>query len=127
MNDTTRELGGALGVAVLGTILNHTFLARLNDLTILRILPPDIYKTLSSGIEGAHQFATYIPFPQVQERFIVYVDDAFVLGMKEAMIAGAAVMILTAVITYIILPAQIERAEEVKSTVQSDSNEDEKK
>ena len=47
--------------------------------------------------------------------------------MKEAMIAGAAVMILTAVITYIILPAQIERAEEVKSTVQSDSNEDEKK
>jgi len=126
MNDTTRELGGALGVAMLGTILNHTFLARLNDLTVLRILPPNIYETISSGIEGAHQFATYIPFPQVQERFIVYVDDAFVLGMKEAMMAGAAVMILTAVITYIILPAQIERAEEVKSTVQSDSNEDEK-
>jgi len=127
MNDTTRELGGALGVAVLGTILNHTFLARLNDLTVLQILPKDIYETISSGIEGAHQFATYIPFPQVQERFIVYVDDAFVLGMKEAMIAGAAVMILTAVITYIILPAQIERAEEVKSTGQKDSNEEEKK
>ncbi len=112
MNDTTRELGGALGVAVLGTILNHTFLARLNDLSILRILPSNVYETISSGIEGAHQFATYIPFPLVQEQFIVYVDDAFISGMKEAMIAGAVVMVLTGIVTYIILPAQIERADD---------------
>jgi EmrB/QacA subfamily drug resistance transporter len=123
MNDTTRELGGALGVAVLGTILNHTFLERLNNLTILQILPSNIYETIRSGIEGAHQFATYIPLPQVQERFIVYVDDAFISGMKEAMVAGAAVMVLTGIVTYIILPAQIERADEVKSTCQSDSKE----
>jgi EmrB/QacA subfamily drug resistance transporter len=111
MNDTTRELGGALGVAVLGTVLNGEFLHKLGQLTILNILPPKIYATIASGIEGAHQFATYIPLPQVQQSFIVYVDRAFVSGMREAMLIGAVVMVASALVIYLVLPAQIRRPE----------------
>jgi EmrB/QacA subfamily drug resistance transporter len=112
MNDTTRELGGALGVAVLGTIMNREFLARIDQLTILKLLPAEAYQTIRSGIEGAHQFATYIPVPAIQERFVVYVDGAFVDGMRQAMFAGAVIMVAASVITYLILPAQIQRAED---------------
>lgn len=114
MNDTTRELGGALGVAVLGTISNRDFLAQINRLSIQNILPPDAYQLIQSGIVGAHQFATYIPFPQVQEKFVIYVDEAFVGGMRDAMFIGAAIMVLAAILTYRILPAQIQRAEDTK-------------
>jgi EmrB/QacA subfamily drug resistance transporter len=111
MNDTTRELGGALGVAVLGTVLNGEFLHQLGQLTILDILPPKIYATIASGIVGAHQFATYIPLPQVQQSFIVYVDRAFVSGMKEAMLIGAVIMVASTLVIYLVLPAQIMRPE----------------
>ena len=111
MNDTTRELGGALGVAVLGTVLNGDFLHQLGQLTILNILPPKTYATIASGIVGAHQFATYIPLPQVQQSFISYVDRAFVSGMKEAMLIGAVVMVASALVIYLLLPAQIRRPE----------------
>ncbi len=112
MNDTTRELGGALGVAVLGTILNSVFISRVKDLTILQVLPEDVYETIKSGIVGAHQFATYIPYPHVQEQYVLYMNQAFVAGMKDAMLAGAALMILTAIVTYIVLPDEIQRAQD---------------
>jgi EmrB/QacA subfamily drug resistance transporter len=115
MNDTTRELGGALGVAVLGTIMNQIFLGRLDQLAILKLLPTDVHETIRSGIEGAHQFATYIPFPHIQEHFLAYANEAFVMGMREAMFAAAITMVLAALISYILLPEQIQRAE-VNST-----------
>jgi hypothetical protein len=66
MNDTTQELGGALGVAILGTVANRDFLDQINRLSIQNILPSDVYELIKSGIVGAHQFAAYIPFPQIQ-------------------------------------------------------------
>jgi len=110
MNDTTRELGGALGVAVLGTIMNQTFIGRLDELTVLKLLPADVFETIRSGIEGAHQFATYIPFPHVQEQFLVFVNGAFVQGMREAMLAASLTMVLAAAISYAVLPSQVQRA-----------------
>jgi hypothetical protein len=55
--------------------------------------------------------ATYIPLPHVQQSFIVYVDRAFVSGMKEAMLIGAAVMVASALVIYLVLPAEIRRPE----------------
>jgi hypothetical protein len=60
MNDTTRELGGALGVAVLGSIMNRAFLGQLNQLVILRLLPEKVYKTISIGIERSKSDQTWM-------------------------------------------------------------------
>ena len=40
MNDTTRQIGGALGVAVLGTLLNSTYVGKINGTSWPAPLPP---------------------------------------------------------------------------------------
>ena len=92
--------------------MNRAFLGQINQLVILRFLPEKVYETISNGIEGAHQFASYIPFPKIQELFLGYVNEAFVTGMKEAMLAGALTMVFAALISYDILPKEIQRAKE---------------
>jgi len=39
MNDTTRQIGGALGVAILGTLFNSTYALRIDN-TLGQTLPP---------------------------------------------------------------------------------------
>jgi EmrB/QacA subfamily drug resistance transporter len=112
MNDTTRELGGALGVALLGTILNSGFQSNLNELRMMNLLPPHVHDTIIGGLVGAHDFASYIQFQRVQEQFLGYVDRAFVVGLKDSLFLAAILMILAALLIYAILPARIRRYEE---------------
>ncbi len=111
-NNATIQLGGALGVAVLGTIMNGIFISELDRSTVLNLLPVDVYNTIKSGIIGAHQFAAYIFHPQVQSQFIVYVDQAFVSGMKGAMLVDAVLMFLTAITVYRLLPDMSQRTKD---------------
>jgi EmrB/QacA subfamily drug resistance transporter len=112
MNDTTRELGGALGVALLGSILNSEFRSNLNELRMMNLLPPNVYDTIIGGIVGAHNFATYIQFPRVQEQFLDHMDRAFVAGLRDSLFAAAILMAFAGLIVYLILPAKIIRYEE---------------
>jgi predicted MFS family arabinose efflux permease len=61
MNDTTRLLGGALGVAVLGTIMNNLYIAKIND-TLSGALSssPQLLEAARSSIQGAHFAAQQI-------------------------------------------------------------------
>jgi hypothetical protein len=55
MNDTTRQLGGAMGVAVLGTIMNNTYLRGVESLkTALPIMPQEAFDFIASSIQAAH-------------------------------------------------------------------------
>ncbi len=111
-NNATISLGGALGVAVLGSIMNRVYISELGKFSDLNLLPADVYNTIKSGVVGAHQFAAYITHPQVQSQFIVYVDQAFVSGMKSALLVDAALVFLTAIAVYRLLPDTSLRAKE---------------
>jgi len=104
MNDTTRELGGAIGIAVLGAIADSTYLSRLQELSVTNQIPVEVYDAVAGGIVAAHQFATYIPTPTVQSEFITYVNDAFTAGLSDAMFAGAVIIALVGVLSYMLLP-----------------------
>ena len=52
MNDTTRQLGGALGVAVLGTVLNQIYITRLNG--IGNLLSPAQLASSENSVQAAH-------------------------------------------------------------------------
>lgn len=111
-NNATISLGGALGVAVLGSIMNGRYISELNEYADLNLLPLDVYNTIKSGVVGAHQFAVYISHPLVQSQFIIYVDQAFLSGMKSAMLVDAALMLLAAIAVYRFLPDTSQRAKE---------------
>jgi len=109
MNDTTRQLGGALGVAVLGTIMNGRYLDGIESLkTALPQLRPDMFDGISSSIQAAHMIASR---PEVPEPFANTItgiaDRAFVAGMNDAMLFGAAVMLVNALLVLMILPSRI--------------------
>jgi EmrB/QacA subfamily drug resistance transporter len=111
-NSATISLGGAIGLAVLGAIMNGKYISELHKYADLNLLPLDIYNTIRSGVVGAHHFGAYITPPQVQSQFIIYVDQAFVTGMKSAMLVDAALMLLTAIAVYRLLPDTSRRGEE---------------
>ena len=110
MNDTTRQLGGALGVAVLGTIMNDAYLnriAELKEVPIMQFVPDEAMGAIESSIQGAHMAASRVPAEEVGQIIRDAANEAFVLGMTDAMLIGAVIMAVASLITFIILPAQI--------------------
>ena len=53
VNDTTRELGGALGVAVLGSVLSSVFASKMSDAVSGVELPPKAADAAQDSIGGA--------------------------------------------------------------------------
>lgn len=112
MNDTTRELGGALGVAILGTIMNSRYLTDIDTIREqLPIVPDDAFEAISSSIQAAHIVASDPRVPDFARNIIVdTADKAFVSGMNEAMFVGAIVMGLASLLAYILLPSEVQPA-----------------
>ena len=111
MNDTTRQLGGALGVAILGTVMNDIYLDGVAELEAL--LPSAVYEGISSSIQGAKIVAANIGnIPQAPagaaERILDMANNAFVDGMTGAMVVAAAIMFAASLLAFIILPAQVQ-------------------
>jgi EmrB/QacA subfamily drug resistance transporter len=93
-NDTTRELGGALGVAVLGSVVTtHYRAASLPGLDQLAAGPSAVVR---SGLAGALQVAGSLP-DRAGERLAAAADQAFTEGFGTACLVGAVVVAIAAV------------------------------
>jgi hypothetical protein len=103
MNDTTREVGGALGVAILGTLMNHRYLHGVTGLKAA--LPAQVYEAVRGSIQGAHAVAGPIG-GAAGDAIIRTSNHAFVTGMTEAMVIASVIMTGAAVFSLIFLPAE---------------------
>ena len=103
MNDTTREVGGAMGIAVLGTLMNHSYLSEITSLK--DVLPAGVYAAVRSGIEGAHGVAGAIG-GDTATAITHTANLAFVSGMTGAMVVAGVIMLVSAVFTFLVLPAE---------------------
>ena len=121
MNDTTRELGGAMGVAVLGTVMNTAYLDGVGHLQNTLSAMPDgskAYAGVESSIQGAHAVAegisaTGIPgTAELAQTIVNTANHAFTTGMTDAMLIGAIIMFCASALVLLILPATIRRADE---------------
>jgi EmrB/QacA subfamily drug resistance transporter len=103
MNDTTRQLGGALGVAVLGALMNGSYRAGVSHLAGLGGLSETAIEQIRGSIQSAHIFAQ-----QVEGSLAGVItqtsSQAYVTGMKEALFIGSIFMLLAAITTWLVLP-----------------------
>lgn len=101
MNDTTRELGTTLGVAVLGSILSSGFASRFNSAAAT--LPQDARDSAESSLAGAKVVSDQIGGAQGAAIFDA-AKDAWVHGLQLSMSVGAAIILGAALLTWRLLP-----------------------
>ena len=101
MNDTTRELGGALGVAVLGSLLTTGFGSSMGP--ALGGLPAGAAAEARSGLAGALEVARSLP-GSAGGTLADAARSAYVDGMGTAVLVAAAVVGLTAFASSRLLP-----------------------
>jgi hypothetical protein len=95
VNDTTRELGGALGIALLGSIANTAYRGNI-DLSGLQV-PAPARAVAEESIGGARVVASQIPGGQeIVTRAASAFSDAFrltnVVAVGIALVAAGAVL-----------------------------------
>jgi EmrB/QacA subfamily drug resistance transporter len=100
MNDTTRELGGALGVAVLGSLVTSTYASHIGD-AVAGLSGPE-RAAAESGLVGAFGVAQRLGADG--GALVEAAKQAFVDGIGVAALAGAAVVAIAAVVSYRLLP-----------------------
>jgi hypothetical protein len=113
MNNTLRQVGGALGVAVLGTVMNNTYLVKVNAAlagSSQSDLPAQALDTIRSGIQAAHIVAERLGNTALTKNIIDVTNNAFVAGMKDALVIGAIITAIASLVTLLILPSRIRPA-----------------
>lgn len=100
MNDTTRELGGAVGIAVLGSVLSSAYKSDIADR--LEGIPPEAAAIAEESIGGAQAIAAELGERGTQ--VIVAANQAFSQGMTVTMYVGAAFLVASALLVYHYMP-----------------------
>jgi EmrB/QacA subfamily drug resistance transporter len=108
MNNTTRQVGAALGVAVLGTVLNSTYIAKINAINWPAQLPAQAIEAIRNSVQGAHVVAQSVPLPQLAKMIIDQSNQAFTSGAVRALLVGAIIMVVSSVVTVLILPSRVQ-------------------
>lgn len=115
MNDTTRQLGGALGVAVLGALMNGIYRSRVSRLGSQFGISETLMKNISGSVQSAHVSAQALS-TELSNLVIQTSSQAFVEGMRAAFLVAGIAMFLAALAAVILLPAN-EKVVEVDSIV----------
>jgi EmrB/QacA subfamily drug resistance transporter len=103
VNDTTRSLGGALGVAVLGSVASSVFASRLHP--ALAHVPARFAAEASSSVGAAIAVGQHAPAPFGQS-LIESARQAFISGADQATLFAVGAALIGAAVAARYLPAR---------------------
>jgi EmrB/QacA subfamily drug resistance transporter len=105
VNDTTRQVGGALGVAVLGSVFTSIYGSHLTNALSGHTLPADVLEQAKDSVGAALRAAAAIG-GSTGDGIGTAARSAFIDGFHAALRVGALVAIIGVVITLLWLPAR---------------------
>jgi len=121
VNDTTRELGGTLGVAIVGSVFASVYSSRIGSASALTALPGDVRSTMRHSTAAAYKAIGQLPAAQaagVRDA----VNHAFLGGMQIGSLVCAAIALAAAVVVAVLLPARERRpATETAESAESET------
>ena len=103
MNDVVREVGGTLGIAVLGSVLTSSYGSAMDD--DVAGLPGSAAAAATDSVGAAHEIAAHVG-GTAGERLLAASNDAFVHGMATTATLAAVAAVVGAVIALALLPAR---------------------
>ena len=109
VNDTARELGGTLGVAIVGSLFASIYAGRLGELLAGTPVPADALSTAkeSVGAGAAVAAAAGEQFgPEAQQLVQGAVNESFMQGFHAGSWVSAAVVAIGAVLAWRFLPSR---------------------
>jgi EmrB/QacA subfamily drug resistance transporter len=109
INDVGREVGGTLGVAIVGSVFVSLYTPKLASTfagipNLVQNLPAGVYEIAQKSVGAAYQVAGRSPAAiqgQVQEA----VSDSFIHGFRTACVVASAVALVGSVIALVLLPS----------------------
>ncbi len=117
VNNTTRQVGGALGIAVLGSVLSGTYSRHIEP--ALDQIPagvaasqPDVVAVAQESLFGTQQVADQLGLPGLAEAG----TDAFVTAMHVTSLVAAGVAAVGVLVVLIWMPTRVDAAEAFRAT-----------
>jgi EmrB/QacA subfamily drug resistance transporter len=103
VNDTTRELGGTLGVAIIGSVFSSVYIDALGDGSIVQELPPEARALTEESVGAARLVAESLGVDA--PAYLAEVNEAFLSGLGIGCLVAAGVAAAGAVFASRFLPA----------------------
>ncbi|HEY1737860.1 MAG TPA: DHA2 family efflux MFS transporter permease subunit [Acidimicrobiia bacterium] len=108
VNDTTREIGGALGVAILGSITASSYRSEITSTPVYTVAAKQSHAAASAlhdSVGSAAALAAHLPASSAKY-VTAAANAAFVHALDHTVIVGAIVALLGAAVAAIFLPAR---------------------
>jgi EmrB/QacA subfamily drug resistance transporter len=105
VNDTTRELGGTLGVAIVGSVFASVYTGRLSANAAVAGLPEQVRATMERSMAAAQAVIGQLPQPVVAD-VRAAVNAAFLDGMQIGSLVCAGIALAAAIVVAWMLPAR---------------------
>jgi Na+/melibiose symporter-like transporter len=105
MNDTTRQMGGALGVAIIGSVFASVFRPGVSDQLAAAGATPEQIAVARDSVAGALQVASQLP-GEVGQAVAQAAKVQFVDGMSTALVVGIFAVLAAAAVVFAFLPAR---------------------
>ncbi len=120
VNDTTRQVGGALGVAIIGSALSSTYGSKISDFLAGQPAPRAAKDAAKNSLGGALQVSyriagSKIPgAARIADALTATARSAFVDGLHVGVLVGAGAALLGAIVAFVWLPAHA-RSEDLEA------------
>jgi EmrB/QacA subfamily drug resistance transporter len=119
VNDTTRQVGGALGVAIVGSVMSSIYRGDMGDVLAGSPLPPDAAEQARASLGGALGVAGSIG-GDAGAAIAAAAKDAFVAGLHRGVLVASGAALVGALVVFLWLPARAAPAPEEPGAVHPD-------